>query len=79
MVKKLKSDGASTVDIDLAVKELKARKRVLEQKVGYELFYNKGSNNFISLINHNFYLLFYCNFNRMFLKWYRKYILKLYT
>ncbi|XP_002157134.2 glycine--tRNA ligase isoform X1 [Hydra vulgaris] len=32
LVKKLKSEGAQTIDIDLAVKELKARKRVLEQK-----------------------------------------------
>lgn len=32
LVKKLKSEGGLQVDIDLAVKELKARKRVLEQK-----------------------------------------------
>ena len=33
MVKKLKSEKAATVDVDLAVKELKARKIILEQKV----------------------------------------------
>lgn len=32
LVKKLKSEGGLAVDIDLAVKELKSRKRVLEQK-----------------------------------------------
>jgi len=32
LVKRLKSEKALTVDIDLAVKELKARKRVLDQK-----------------------------------------------
>lgn len=33
LVKKLKNEKAPTADVDLAVKELKARKRVLEQKV----------------------------------------------
>jgi len=32
LVKKLKEEKAATADVDLAVKELKARKRVLEQK-----------------------------------------------
>lgn len=32
LVKKLKSEGAPKVDVDLAVKELKSRKRTLEQK-----------------------------------------------
>ena len=32
-MKKLKGEKAATADVDLAVKELKARKRVLEQKV----------------------------------------------
>merc|ERR1712243_263061 len=32
LVKKLKEEKAAKVDVDLAVKELKARKRILEQK-----------------------------------------------
>ena len=33
IVKKLKSENVPVTDIDLAVKELKARKKLLEQKV----------------------------------------------
>ena len=50
-MKKLKEEKAATADVDLAVKELKARKRVLEQKVYLfflklnlkESFHNNGT------------------------------------